>query len=88
MSEHDLIAKTKINTYNQCLQSASMYRNETCTIIKLGKLEQSNSVISETFWRSNRINILVMKKSSLEDMEIKLVRNYLRWLGHVSRVED
>ena len=29
-----------------------------------------------------------MKKSSSEDMEIKLVRNHLRWLGHVSRVEE
>lgn len=47
MSEHDLIAKTKINTYNQCLQSTSMYRNETSIIIKLGKLKQSNRVISE-----------------------------------------
>ena len=29
-----------------------------------------------------------MKKSSSEDMEIKLVRNHLRWLGHVSRVKN
>lgn len=24
----------------------------------------------------------------MEDMEVKLVRNRLRWLGHVSRMED
>ena len=30
----------------------------------------------------------VLTRAGLEDMEIKLVRNHLRWLGHVSRVED
>ena len=28
-----------------------------------------------------------LTRAGLEDMEIKLVRNRLRWLGHVSRKE-
>lgn len=30
----------------------------------------------------------VLTRAGLEDMEVKLVRNRLRWLGHISRMED
>ena len=53
-------------------------------IIKLGKFEQSNSVISDQMGSIYQYNEEALTRAGLEDMEIKLVRNRLRWLGHVS----
>ena len=44
-----LLSYIEDNIYKHCLLSTSMYGSETSIIIKLGKFQQSNSVIAETF---------------------------------------
>ena len=81
---HDLTDETEINVYNQCLLPISTRRNETWTLYD----HQIRQI--RTIQQRHLRNILKIKwdqaltRAGLEDMEIKLVRNRLRWLGHVS----
>ena len=69
-----------------------MYRNETVDHHQIWQIliiqQRHIRNISKIKWDQYPSKREVLTRAGLEDMEVKLVRNRLRWLGHVSRMED
>ena len=91
---HDLTYLTKVKVYNQCLMPLLMYGSETWTL-NYQQVRQLRTVqqrhlrrILKIKWDHYISNEEALARACVEDIEILLVRSRLRWLGHVSRMED
>ena len=91
---HDLSVLTKVAVYNQCLMPFLMYGNEPWTpyqhdVKQLRTIQQRHlRLILNIKWDDYISNEEVLRRADVEDMEVKLVRTRLRWLGHVCRMEE
>ena len=71
-----------------------MYGGETWTVYQhqvreLCTLQQYHlHIILNIKWDNFVINEEVLRRTNVEDIEIKLVRSRLRWLGHLCRMGD
>ena len=91
---HELTPSTKIKVYNQCLMPLLLYGCETWTLYH-HQIRQLRTVqqrhlrrILKIKWDDYVSNEEVLTRSVVEDIEITLVRNRLRWLGHVTRMPN
>ena len=90
----DLTVETKLKVYNQCIIPLMMYGSETWTLyhhhIKLLRTIQQRHLrsILKIGWDHFITNDEVMDRAKSTDIEIILVRNRLRWMGHVARMPD
>ena len=88
----DLTVETKLKVYNHCIISLMMYGRETWTIyrhhIKLLRTIQQRDLrsILKIRWDHFITNDEVLDRAKSTDIEIILVRNRLRWMGHVARM--
>ncbi len=91
---HDITTETKIKVYNQCLMPILVYGSETWTLYqhqvrKLRTIQQRHlRIILKIKWDHFVSNEEVLKRAGVEDIELKLVGNHLRWLGHICRMDD
>ena len=89
---HDLTIPTKVAVYNQCLMPLLLYGSETWTLYQhevrqLHTIQQRHlRLILNIKWDDLISNEEVLRRAHVEDIEIKLVRSRLRWLGHVCRM--
>ena len=80
--------------YNQCVIPIIMYGSETWTLYrhhikKLRTLQQRYlRFILNIKWTDYVTNDEVLERAKTEDIENILIRNRLRWLGHVVRMPD
>ena len=71
-----------------------MYGSETWTLYqhqirKLRTIQQQHlPLILKIKWDYFVSNEEVLKRAGIEDIELKLVGNRLRWLGHIRRMDD
>ena len=90
----DLTVETKLKVYNQCIIPLMMYGSETWTLyrhhIKLLRTIQQRQLrsILKIKWDHFITNDEVLDHAKSTDIEIILVRNRLRWMGHVARMPD
>ena len=90
----DLTVETKLKVYNQCIIPVMMYGSETWTLyrhhIKLLRTIQQRHLrsILKIGWDHFITNDEVMDRAKSTDIEIILIRNRLRWMGHVARMPD
>ena len=90
----DLTVETKLKVYNQCIIPLMLYGSETWTLyhhhIKLLRTIQQRHLrsILKIRWDYFITNDEVLNHARSTDIEIILVRNRLRWLGHVARMPD
>ena len=91
---HDLTVSTKLKVYVQCLMPLLTYGCESWTLYRhnireLRTVQQRHlRKILHIKWSDYISNEEVLKRANTEDIEIVLVKNRLRWLGHVSRMDD
>ena len=91
---HDLTASTKLSVYNRCLMPLLMYGSETWTLYQhevrqLRTIQQRHlRLILKIKWDHFISNEEALKRAGTEDIEVLFVRNRLRWLGHVCRMDD
>ena len=91
---HDLTTSTKIKVYAHCLMPLLTYGCETWTlyrpnIAQLRTVQQRHlRRILRIRWSDYVSNEEVLNRANVEDIEIILTSNHLRWLGHVSRMEN
>lgn len=91
---HDLAAPTKVAVYNQCLMPLLMYGSETWTLYQhevrqLRTIQQRHlRLILNIKWDDYISSEEVLRRADVEDMEVMLVRTRLRWLGHVSPMDN
>ena len=91
---HDLTVPTKVAVYNQYLVPLVMYGSATWTVYQhqvreLRTLQQRHlRIILNIKWDDFVRNEEVLRRANVEDIEIRLVRSRLRWLGHLCRMGD
>ena len=90
----DLTVSTKIAVYNQCLMPLLLYGSESWTVYQhevreLRTLQQRHlRLILKIRWDDYISNEDVLRRANVDDIETKLVRSRLRWLGHLCRMDD
>ena len=90
----DLTVSTKIAVYNQCLMPLLLYGSESWTVYQhevreLRTLQQRHlRLILKIRWDDYISNEDVLRRANVDDIETKLVRSRLRWLGNLCRMDD
>lgn len=91
---HDITISTKLKVYVQCLLPLLTYGCETWTLYR-HNINQLRTVqqrhlrkILRIKWSDFVSNEEVLQRSGAEDIETILIKSRLRWLGHVTRMDD
>ena len=90
----ELTPETKLKVYNQCVTPLLLYGSETWTLYRhhvkqLRTIQQRHlRFILKIKWDHFITNDEVLERAKTVDIETTLVRNRLRWLGHVGRMDD
>ena len=90
---HDITIQTKIKVYNQCLKPILVYGSEIWTLYqhqvwKLHTIQQRHlHLILKIKWDHFVSNEEVLRRAGVQDIELKLVGNCLRWLGHICTMD-
>ena len=90
----ELTTETKLKVYNQCVIPVMVYGSETWTLYryqvnKLRTIQQRHlRSILKIKWDDFITNDEVLDRAMTEDIENILIRNRLRWFGHVIRLPD
>ena len=92
--DHDLRKSTKLMVYKAVVLPTLTYGCETWTAYRrhikgLEKFHQRclRSILRIT-WKDRRTNISVLEESNCSSIESLLIRNQLRWSGHLVRMDD
>ena len=91
---HNLSMKTKIMVYHAVVISSLLYGSEAWTPYRrqIRQLEQfhmkSLRKLLGVTWRDRVPNIEVLRRTGCVSLENLLLRNRLRWVGHVIRMND
>ena len=91
---HDIPIQTKIKVYNKCLMPILVYGSATWTLYQhqvrqLRTIQQPHlRLILKIEWDHFVSNEEVVRRAGVEDIELKLVGNRSRWLGHICRMDD
>ena len=87
-------SETKLKVYNQCVTPLLLYGSETWTLYhhhvkQLRTIQQRHlRLILKIKWDHFITNDEVLERAKTLDIETTLVKNRLRWLGHVGRMDD
>ena len=89
-----LKARSKDKVYDQCIIPLLLYGSETWPLYQkhvkqLRTIQQRHlrSILSIK-WDHFVSNEEVLERANVLDMEIKLLKNRLRWMGHICRMND
>lgn len=91
---HDLTPSTKLKVDVHCLTPLLTYGCEAWTLYRyninqLCTVQQRHlRKILRIKWSDYVSNEEVLRRADAEDIEIMLIKSRLRWLGHVSRMDD
>ena len=90
----ELTVKTKVKVYDQCIISLLLYGSETWPLYQK-HVKQLRTIIQRHLrsilsikWDHFVSNEEVLERANVLDMEIKLLKNRLRWMGHICRMND
>lgn len=92
--DRDLRLDTKILVYKAIVLPTLLYASETWTTYRrhIKALEKLNQrflrKILRINWQDRRTNISVLEESGCTSVEAIIVKNRLRWAGHVVRMND
>ena len=92
--DHDLRVSTKLRVYQAVVLPTLLYGSETWTTYRrnikaLEKFHQrSLRNILKITWEDYRTNISVLEEANCSSIEAILIKNQLRWAGHVVRMTD
>lgn len=93
-SDKDLTLATKLDVYNTCVLLSLLYASETWTIyqahVKLLERFHQHSLrhILKIGWQSYTPDTVVLSKSGMENICVMLMKNQIRWAGHLVRMDD
>lgn len=91
---HNIKTDTKMAVYRAIVLSTLLYGSETWTIYKrhIRLLDRFHQYclrqILRIHWTDRVSNTQVLQKSKMSGIEAFLIRNQLRWAGHVKRMSD
>ena len=91
---HDLRIGTKIKVYEAVVLPTLLYGSETWTTYRrnikaLEKFHQrSLRSILKISWEDHRTNVSVLEEANCTSIEAMMIKNQLRWAGHVVRMTD
>ena len=93
-NNHDLRVNTKVRVYQAVVLPTLLYGSETWTTYRhhvkaLEKFHQrSLRKILKITWENHRTNVSVLEEANCSSIEAILIKNQLRWAGHVVRMTD
>ena len=89
-----LTTRTKIRIHETCILSTLLYGSETWTSyagqekrLNIFHLRCLHKILSIT-WEDKKTNTEVLKTANLQTIPTILCKRRLRWLGHVTRMDD
>ena len=86
--------KTKPSVYESCVLTAFLYLSETWTTYRrhIKALERLHQTCFWTIinikWQSLTPDTVVLQQASTSGIEMLIMRNQMRWAGHLTRMED
>ena len=90
----ELTVKTKVKVYDQCIIPLLLYSSETWPLyqkhvkqLRTIQQRQLRSILSIK-WDHFVSNEEVLERANVLDIDIKLLKNRLRWMGHICRMND
>lgn len=93
-SDRDLALSTKLCVYDACVVTSLLYSCETWTPYRrhLKTLERFHQTclrrILNISWKSLTSDTEVLSKAGCPSIEARIVKNHMRWVGHVIRMDD
>ena len=90
----ELTVKTKVKVYDQCVIPCLLYGSETWPLYQkhvkqLRTIQQCHlRSIFSTKWDHFVSNEEVLERANVLDIEIKLLKNHLCWMGHICHMSD
>ena len=93
-SSSDVNLTTKISVYQACVLTALLYGCETWTFYRghIRRIDRFHQQclrrIMKIYWLSHVPDTEVLDRASLSSVEAMVMRQQLRWSGHVVRLED
>ena len=93
-SDGDLTIKTKMTVYETCVLTALLYASETWTIfqpqMKVLERFHQNCLrrILQVKWQNHVPDTEVLSKAGSVSITSRVMRNQLRWAGHLVRLDD
>ena len=93
-SDRDLTTNTKISVYQSCVLAALLYSSETWTTYRrhIKVLERVHQKflrrIMNIKWDTFTPDTQVLDKAKVKSIESLVIRNQMRWVGHVRRMDD
>ena len=93
-SDRDLTLNTKLAVYESCVLLALLYASETWTLYQaqMKLLERFHQYclrhILGIKWQSRTPDTVVLSKANLDSISAIVVRNQMRWAGHLVRMDD
>ena len=93
-SDKDLTLNTKLDVYKTCVLSSLLYASETWTTyqshIKLLERFHQHSLrhILKIEWQSYTPDTVVYSRAGMESVSVMVVKNQMRWAGHLVRMDD
>ena len=92
--DHDIRIATKVLVYKAIVITTLLYASETWTTYRrhLKTLEKFHQRclrnIMNVSWEDRRTNVSVLEEAQLTSIEALIIRNQLRWSGHVVRMSE
>ena len=93
-SDRGITMKTKLSVYESCVLTALLYSSETWTTYRrhIQVLERFHQKclrrILNIKWQSLTPDTIVLQRANTSSLEMLLIRNQMRWAGHVTRMDD
>ena len=93
-SDRGITLKTKLSVYESCVLTALLYSSETWTTYRrhIQVLERFHQKclrrILNIKWQSLTPDTIVLQRANTSSLEMLLIRNQMRWAGHVTRMDD
>ena len=90
----ELTVKTKVKVYDQCIIPLLLYGSETWPLyqkhvkqLRTGQQRHLRSILSMK-WDNFVLNEEVLVRANILDIQIKLLKTRLCWVGHICRMND
>ena len=93
-SDRGITIKTKLSVYESCVLTSLLYSSETWTTYRrhIQVLERFHQKclrrILNIKWQSLTPDTIVLQQANTTSVEMILIRNQMRWAGHVTRMDD
>ena len=93
-SDRSITIRTKINVYQSCVLTSLLYSSETWTFYRrhIKALERVHQKflrhILNIKWQSHTPDSSVLERAGSSSVEKIVIKNQLRWAGHLVRMDD